>query len=399
MASEATTASLAIADLERCSIDRWYPKLARVSIRTTLLPLSDDFVSYLHADSVFVATDADAEGSDHLSDGGVDWESDSADANESSRFPELEASITSAIEKHGGACFPKLNWSAPKDAAWVLGGSLKCTSPRDVLLLLKSSDNIAHDLCDAQRSCADAPVPTAGPAGEGVGQAMQQLGLEPPPPPPSGAAATAVAAAEPGSTHRWVLALRRWCNLRPSSEFRCFCCAGGVLVAACQRDRFSHYAFLHESRDRLVRLLSDFARHQLREAELPSRFVFDAYVDVDERVHLVDVAPFHESTDPVLLEWGSLRAAADALEAAATSPQARPHAAELALVEEGGGGVAPSAQMYYGLPHDLRQHGAADLAALIETAKEAAASGGAQDEEDGLDAQGEGSATGDPAGV
>ena len=31
--------------------------------------------------------------------------------------------------------------------------TLRCTSPRDVLLLLKSSDRVAHDLCDARRLC------------------------------------------------------------------------------------------------------------------------------------------------------------------------------------------------------------------------------------------------------
>ena len=31
--------------------------------------------------------------------------------------------------------------------------TLRCTSPRDVLLLLKSSDRVAHDLCDARRFC------------------------------------------------------------------------------------------------------------------------------------------------------------------------------------------------------------------------------------------------------
>ena len=150
--------------LERCSIDRWYPKLSSVSIRTTILPLSDDFVKYLLADSVFVAADADHDDSaEHLSeDDADDWDSDTAAADEASRFPELEAAIAAAIRKHGGEVFPKLNWSAPKDAAWVLGGSLKCTSARDVLLLLKSSDNVSHDLCDARRVCSDAAAPSAG---------------------------------------------------------------------------------------------------------------------------------------------------------------------------------------------------------------------------------------------
>ena len=139
----------ASAAVERCSIHRWYPHLKAKSIRTTLITLDAAVVRYLIADGVYVPDigdgDADASGGD--ADDNEQWDDDedaeAADGNE--RFPELESAITAAIEKHGGACFPKLNWSAPSDAAWVLGGSLKCTSARDVLLLLKSSDRIAHD--------------------------------------------------------------------------------------------------------------------------------------------------------------------------------------------------------------------------------------------------------------
>ncbi|KAI6033793.1 D123-domain-containing protein [Pisolithus microcarpus] len=45
------------------------------------------------------------------------------------------------------AVFPKLNFSSPKDASWVLPASspLKCTSPTDIYLLMKSSDFITYD--------------------------------------------------------------------------------------------------------------------------------------------------------------------------------------------------------------------------------------------------------------
>ncbi len=35
-------------------------------------------------------------------------------------FPELYATIQAAIESLGGAVFPKLNWSAPRDASWMM---------------------------------------------------------------------------------------------------------------------------------------------------------------------------------------------------------------------------------------------------------------------------------------
>jgi hypothetical protein len=81
------------------------------------------------------------------------------------RFTDLDKHIRGCIEEYG-AVFPKLNFSSPKvsesnlvesgvffkekvkDASWLLPSSapLKCTSPADVYMLLKSSDFITHDL-------------------------------------------------------------------------------------------------------------------------------------------------------------------------------------------------------------------------------------------------------------
>ena len=62
-------------------------------------------------------------------------------------FPEFTNQIKSSVESLGGETFCKLNWSAPRDATWIsLGNSLKCTTPAQVYLLLKSSEFVQHDL-------------------------------------------------------------------------------------------------------------------------------------------------------------------------------------------------------------------------------------------------------------
>ncbi|EOD24484.1 hypothetical protein EMIHUDRAFT_115862 [Emiliania huxleyi CCMP1516] len=319
-------------DLLSCGIDRWYPDLRRLTIRSVLVPLPSDFAAYLVADGVVLPGGDDEAGA---SPAGEEADDESADGSATlalpASFEAVRRAIDDGIERLGGAVFVKLNWSAPRDAAWVLGGSLKCTSSEDVLLLLQSSDRAAHDLTEARRMCEDAAA--AGEGGAGVDAA--------------------------GEPHGFVLALRKWCELQPSREFRCFRGAGGRLLAACQRDRFSHFPELGARRSHDLGLLEAFGR-ELPSA--PARVVWDAYVDRNDKVHLVDLAPFHESTDPLLFEWEELVALDDA---AASPPQLR-------LVAEGH--IAPSASIYNGWPQELQQLGQQDLESLIQTAQKAAKS-------------------------
>ncbi|KAK9098133.1 hypothetical protein Syun_025178 [Stephania yunnanensis] len=71
-------------------------------------------------------------------------------------FEDLELKIKDSIQVLGGVAFPKLNWSAPKDSAWIgTTGTLQCTSFREISLLLRSSESLVHDLCHAFDSCVD----------------------------------------------------------------------------------------------------------------------------------------------------------------------------------------------------------------------------------------------------
>ena len=172
-----------------------------------------------------------------------------------------------------------------------------------------------------------------------------------------------------------MLALRKWSELRPEGEFRCFR-AGGRLVGACQRDRFSHYPFLEPARGVLLELLRAFQTEHLGALERPADVVWDAYVDAQQKVHLLDVAPFHESTDPILFAWPELRArAAQPAATGSALPEAAAADDLLRLVPaDAAGGVRPSARMYNGWPVDVLQAGGEDLGALIATAQRAAES-------------------------
>lgn len=135
-------------------------------------------------------------------------------------FPQVLAAIQRAIAALGGGVVPKLNWSCPKvlccfsvhpasipfdssgpvhvflqDATWIAASnSIKCTNADEVLLLLNSSDRVAHDVCNAFDSCIDRP--------------QQEVS--------------------------YVLVLKTYYDLKPEREFRCFV-KGHDLIGTCCR--------------------------------------------------------------------------------------------------------------------------------------------------------------------
>jgi hypothetical protein len=134
------------ADLNACKHSSWLPNFKALTPKATVLPLSLDFVAYLRKDGIFLP---DPNGLSY-----ADADSDEEDNQFS--FPALHDEIQAAIEKYG-AVFPKLNWSSPQDAEWMIASpSLRCESPEDVFLLLKSSDFVTHDLEQAYDACVGA---------------------------------------------------------------------------------------------------------------------------------------------------------------------------------------------------------------------------------------------------
>ena len=60
-------------------------------------------------------------------------------------FPELFAQINRAIAALGGRVLPKLNWSAPLDAAWLTTtGSIACTNAEEVGLRMLVIGQLRH---------------------------------------------------------------------------------------------------------------------------------------------------------------------------------------------------------------------------------------------------------------
>ncbi|KAM7500523.1 hypothetical protein LguiA_024937 [Lonicera macranthoides] len=267
-------------ELNRCQIQEWYPKFRSVSIKTLIHELPESFVKYLLDDSgpfllpLSISND-DAlpnrihkpeEEEDYVISEGSEEESDRTSPPPS--FPELEMKIKESIESLGGAVFPKLNWSAPKDSAWISStGNLKCTCFSDIALLLRASDSTVHDLCHAYESCTDKT------------------------------------SSRPSS---FFLALRKWYpSLRPEMEFRCFV-RNKVIVGISQREVTGFYPAILEKIYDIETAVREFFMDEVRLKFESEKYTFDVYVTKDGRVKLLDFNPWGAFTLPLLFSWEEL---------------------------------------------------------------------------------------------
>ncbi|KAF9942273.1 hypothetical protein BGZ67_002290 [Mortierella alpina] len=300
--------------LENCAFASWYPKFRSMTIKSRIIPLPEDFIAYLHADGVFIPgqsgitmalSDSESEEEDDpisdmdrikalqeattrhaldddSSDDDDDDDNNNNDTNEDEEeetplpyFPALEQEIAQAIEELGSEVFPKLNWSSPRDASWIATtNTLKCHNAADIFLLLKSSDFVAHDLAHAYEDCSDE---AGGVEGAGVRVRPERLDL----------------------------VLRKWFDLAPSMEFRCFV-RDHRLVGISQRD-MTYYEFLKGIQQELEDKIVGFFEDKINGHFPDSDYTFDVYITRNrERIYLIDFNPFAQKTDSLLFEWEEL---------------------------------------------------------------------------------------------
>ena len=146
-------------DILECQFTKWYSLFEKNTIRSKFVDLNDEFIEYLGQDGIIIPSSVPmgSIGKDELSD---DEELKSVDAADFSTLPVetknfvfLEETIVNIITEFNNEVFIKLNWSAPHDVSWIIGGSLKCRNLADIYLLLKSSDRITFDIENSFSSC------------------------------------------------------------------------------------------------------------------------------------------------------------------------------------------------------------------------------------------------------
>ncbi|PNJ57984.1 CDC123 isoform 5 [Pongo abelii] len=215
-----------------CQFSAWYPFFRGVTIKSVILPLPQNVKDYLLDDGTLVVSGRDDPPTHSQPDSDeeaeeIQWSDDENTATLTApEFPEFATKVQEAINSLGGSVFPKLNWSAPRDAYWIaMNSSLKCKTLSDIFLLFKSSDFITRDFTQPFIHCTDD---------------------------------------SPDPCIEYELVLRKWCELIPGAEFRCFVKENKLIV------------------------------------------VFDIYRDSRGKVWLIDFNPFGEVTDSLLFTWEEL---------------------------------------------------------------------------------------------
>lgn len=259
----------------------WYPNFAQHTIETVFIKAPDAFVNYLlsdeglflpesscSSDSDVVIPTADPNAPESSQNSGSENGAKTKLILDSSEFKNFHKLIDDTIQEIGGKVFPKLNWSAPRDAAWIaLNNSLCCENFVDICLLMKSSDFITHDLTSPFQLSQDVNTNT-------------------------------------GDSVVYTLALRRWVDMTPSGEYRCFV-KSHKLFAISQR-QMQHFGFIGESKVSIVKKLKRFYNRRIRDRFPESDFTFDVYLGGSTDL-LIDFNPFVEVTDSLLFSWSELQ--------------------------------------------------------------------------------------------
>ncbi|CAF4433916.1 unnamed protein product [Rotaria socialis] len=267
---------VSVQDVLNCSFSVWYPIFAKYSIKSVILNLTDDVLEYLRSDEFYLPMSAN-EAMDNMrqinaetSDEDDPWPDEDTcdDTTKKISFPELEQNIKNVLDEYN-AVFPKLNWSSAKDARWMISDSrLKCMNLADIFLLLKSSDFIAHDLCEPFKFCYDATddyLPII----------------------------------------QYVLVLREWSALQPSKEFRCFV-KNNQIVAISQRDSENYYEFIGATADQIVSNIVAFFHNNIQNKFPSTDFVIDIYRKDSNKLYIIDFNPWGPMTDSLLFDWPDL---------------------------------------------------------------------------------------------
>lgn len=277
------------AQVDHCAFAAWYPVFKSVAVKGAVIPLPPAVVALLLADGAALP---------------------STSATHSQALADVRVAVDAVLARFGGRAFPKLNWTSPRDASWMLG-SMQCSSFEDVMLLLQSSDFAVHDMTAAYTGCEKEEEEKEREGEEEEEEEVAAAAVE--------TETTEVVESKsspdhPNGPENVYLVLKKWCNLYDSMLFRCFV-VNHTLVGISQRNCDEFYPFLFDQQDHLCELIYSFFDTHFRERSGRRRrsskfpdpdYIFDVYVDKQNRVFLLDINVFGAVTDPLMFSWEEL---------------------------------------------------------------------------------------------
>ncbi|QLQ79144.1 hypothetical protein HG537_0B04920 [Torulaspora globosa] len=266
--------------VENCRYSNWYHLFPGYVPKSRIIkPLPREFIRYLEQDgiklpnseqvkSIYTEAVVGDEENEYS-----DWSENEQDESLSKimdpikDFPELHETISSIIGDLG-AVAPKLNWSAPRDATWILpNNTMKCSEINELYLLLNASNYISFDLQHGFDECTD------------EGNEERDTEFE--------------------------LVLRQWFDINPALEFRVFV-RDGRIIGVSQRD-LNYYNFLEPLVDDFKDVIDEFVNDVFLTKFTEKACVLDVYIPRPfKKLYLIDINPFSRTTDSLLFSWNEL---------------------------------------------------------------------------------------------
>lgn len=255
--------------INTCAYSQWSQYFKNhIPSAFVLQDIPQEFLEYLKSESIRLPAPKLVDDVKATSDNEYsDWEDDDVPlTNPVGPFLEFHEKIEAIVSKWKKVMV-KLNWSAPKDAKWILiNNSLECTSAADIYLLLNASDHTAHDLNGhIYEECEDKET---GP----------RLAPE--------------------------LVIKKYIkDFNPALEFRLFV-RKGEIIGVSQRD-MNHFQFLETIKDKLHSTIEEFHENTLLDSGFPLKdYIMDVYIPSGyDNVTILDINPFTRKWDGLLFTW------------------------------------------------------------------------------------------------
>lgn len=184
----------------------------------------------------------------------------------------------------GGAVFVKTNWNSPKDAFWITAGQTMCCKDiTDIYQLLKASGTCKEDLASYNLPIFDGNVIDVG-----VDSDAHQN------------------ASNPSETGNQFLIFKKWHDIHPGTEFRCFV-RNKKLIGISPRDWPQYHDYICTQRINIVSDIVSMFKEHIKQKFPLFDYIFDVVRDAKDQVFLLDFSPFNEKyTESLAFEWSEL---------------------------------------------------------------------------------------------